>query len=156
MRYAGQLISAEFVQDAVDGERTVERLKDKLLHFGEERPHVLLVLGHEDQRLAEFPSLPHPVRPGDKAVVALWLAAVPDSTEYIVYRAAPGMPKGDMPDGMEGRWDRRSDIPYGVVSTARTVLDGIGTGTAKATGQIEISPDGSVAEVYEVKSDYLP
>ena len=70
---------------------------------------------------------------------------MPDRFEpdYVVVRAAPDLPTGFLPPGMEGRWYNLADMPPS---------GQLGTAVAVASGRFEVrAHDGAVAEVYEVR-----
>ncbi|MCP9947353.1 hypothetical protein [Actinomadura madurae] len=70
--------------------------------------------------------------------------------DYMVIRPAADLPDGFLPDGMDGKWFDRSQLPKGPgdghATTAR-----MGGAVAVATGRFETREDGAVAEVYEVR-----
>lgn len=156
-RFAGQVVTGEFFYESAD-ERFVEHVKTRIVQAADERPHVVMALDAGDPLLEQFDSIRHRMMPGDKAVVAFWLRAETGATEHIVYRASPNMTEGDMSPDLEGRWERRPAPSYELLPIRCVVRFGsenFSTATARATGRVEISPEGAVAEVYEVQSDYL-
>ena len=65
--------------------------------------------------------------------------------DYIVVRAAPDLPPGFLPRGLDGKWFDRATLPeqYGPYQW--------GDAVAAATGRFETRDDGAVAEVFEVR-----
>jgi hypothetical protein len=65
--------------------------------------------------------------------------------DLVVIRAAADLPAGFLPSQMEGRW-------YDVTGwrPCRGPI-GIGSAVAVPLGRFEVSEDGAVAEVYEVR-----
>ena len=74
--------------------------------------------------------------------------------DYIVVRAAPGLPEGFVPAHLEGRWYDRSQIPLGAVNVGAFEAAGgtVGTAIAEPSGRFEVRDDGAVAEVWEIRA----
>ena len=65
---------------------------------------------------------------------------------FIVFRAAPGVPPGFMPRGMEGRWEYRPEKHESLLVSADNF-----TAVALPAGRVEHrESDGASAEVWEV------
>lgn len=146
-RYACMVISREALRssDAVDFAR------EQMIRSAGERPHVLKLVD-EISAHAEFGvsiSTPHP---SDRALIAVWLEAIPGATEFIVVHPAAGLTETLGQADWDGRWRVRP--AGGALMFAG--LNGAGEFMqvqATATGRIEINSDGAVAEVYEVRLD---
>jgi hypothetical protein len=156
-RYAGQVIAGEVFEQGY-GDRVVERVKAQIIQVNDERPHVVMVLNDDDPLLERVDSvLRRRMMPGDKAVIALWLEAISGGTDYIVYRPASDMPDEYMPPGLVSRWEPRPSAPIVALPVSRDgFMSSVSMAIARGTGRIEISPEGAVAEVYEVRADHLP
>lgn len=65
--------------------------------------------------------------------------------DYIVVRAAPNLPPGFLPRGLDGKWFDRATLPeqHGPYQWGDSV--------AVATGRFEARDDGAVAEVFEIR-----
>lgn len=70
-----------------------------------------------------------------------------DEPNYIVVRPAADLPRGFLPDSLDGVWFDVSMLPPG------PNLAGVRMGMAVAvqSGRFESREDGTVAEVYEVR-----
>lgn len=65
--------------------------------------------------------------------------------DYIVVRAAPGLPTGFLPPSLDGKWFDRSQLPE-ICGAYRW-----GDAVAVASGRFEVREDGVLAEVFEVR-----
>lgn len=88
-----------------------------------------------------------------------WRMSGPD---YVVLRAAPGLPERFFPTYLDGRWIDRSHFGEGPIPAGEDLIPGWtfrddGTQsqvTFVPTGRFEVRlSDGAVAEVFEVRSD---
>ena len=68
--------------------------------------------------------------------------------DFIVVRAAPDLPAGVLPPGVDGRWYDRATMP---VRRELFEDDPPSEVVAVATGRFEVRDDGAVAEVFEVR-----
>lgn len=73
--------------------------------------------------------------------------------DYIVIRAAPGLPPWFLPTSMDGRWYDRADMPEGPPAGTPLPEGVIGSqAVAVPTGRFEVRDyDGAVAEVWEAR-----
>lgn len=72
-------------------------------------------------------------------------------SDHVVLRAAPDLPEGFMPPGMDGRWYDRALVPGGPPPGA-SLPEGVSQAVAVATGRFEVRDyDGAVAEVFEIR-----
>lgn len=68
-------------------------------------------------------------------------------SDLIVFRPAPGMPEGWLPEAFDGVWyERKFALPMGLWRGDFPATLGV----ASATGRFESRDDGAVAEVFEV------
>ena len=70
-----------------------------------------------------------------------------DRPPFIVWRAAPGVPPGWMPAGMEGRWDYRPEPPHPLMQRHDENAHAIALRTSRIEHR---DSDGASAEVWEV------
>jgi hypothetical protein len=72
--------------------------------------------------------------------------------DYIVIRPAADLPEGFLPEGWDGKWFDRSEIPAG--RAGGPVIGGpnrVSSAVAVPTDRLEFREDGAVAQVWEVR-----
>jgi hypothetical protein len=69
---------------------------------------------------------------------------------YVVFRPAPGLPEGFLPDRMDGQWMDLMDVDPSDVKSMK-----LGDhGRARPTGRFEVrDSDGARAEVWEIRDE---
>ncbi|MER5649666.1 hypothetical protein [Streptosporangium sp. NPDC002524] len=154
-RWAREIVATDLL--AQDRDRALARVTERLAELLDNQPFITYVHDLTDDDTAEGGDLEWALwslQSGYTAVYAVALRAVPGATEQIVYRAAPDVPNGWVPEGWEGRWVDRASMngePLVVVPP----VDGWGYGVGRPTGRVEFNEGGQVAEVYEVTKDVM-
>lgn len=143
-RYMVQPLSGDFREMP----EMLKLVRDDMLLRLDTRPHVMLLLDRATA-LERMPAIAPWDGPDDLLLIAFWLKAIPGASEYVVYRAASDLSAGCMPERLEGRWNRRADIPDAIIRVPG--LDWTATVAAHETGRVEIREDGAIAEVFEVR-----
>lgn len=68
---------------------------------------------------------------------------------YAVFRPAPGLPEGFVPEKWDGRWERVIDIDPADVKSVKFGDHG----RARPTGRFETNGEGAQAEVWEIRDE---
>lgn len=139
----------------LDHPEMLDHARERIIRQSDERPHVLrLVDAAEAGHVFGIELQLHLPTPESRALVAVWLEAIPGQLEHIVLRPALGMPPEVASADWDGRWQSHPASRYGTVGLAGTAhgpFGGLMTAMAHATGRIEIREDGAVAEVFEYR-----